>query len=211
MARKQKQPDRILLASPIDFGNATNLSGDRLFDLFLNGLRGWSIGRITVRVRYSRKADFSGTCFYADRRVFINLGRNLRYPYKMDTHIAKARRWGNVWRRPLYSMEIKDAYQLALFIFMHELYHLLVKRAGRNTRQKEAMCDRFAARHLIERFGLTIKTDTGERASRAAWDFQDLEGFVAAARDRSLQQVRAARSAIKPGRYNSEQLMLFKM
>lgn len=211
MARKQKQTDRILLASPIDFGNSTTLSSDRLFDLFLNGLRGWNIGRITVRVRYSRGADFSGTCFYADRRVFINLGRHIRFPYKMGTHIAKARRWGNVWRRPLYSMEIKDAYQLALFIFMHELYHLLVKRAGRNTRQKEAMCDRFAARHLIERFGLAIKTDTGERAVRSSWDFQDLEGFVAAARDRSLQQVRAARSAIKPSRYNSEQLMLFKM
>lgn len=211
MARKQKQPDRILLASPIDFGNATNLSSDRLFDLFLNGLRGWSIGRITVRVRYSRGADFSGTCFYADRRVFINLGRNLRYPYKMDTHIAKARRSGYVWRRPLYSMEIKDAYQLALFIFMHELYHLLVKRAGRNTRQKEAMCDRFAARHLIERFGLCVKTDTGERAPRAAWDFQDLEGFVLAARDRSLQQVRAARRALKPQRFSTDQLLLFKM
>ncbi len=211
MAQKQKQPDRILLASPIDFGNATHLSSDRLFDLFLNGLRGWSIGRITVRVRYSRGADFSGTCFYADRRVFINLGKHLRYPYKMDTHIAKARRFGTVWRRPLFSMEIKDAYQLALFIFMHELYHLLVKRAGRNTRQKEAMCDRFAARHLIERLGSSVRTDTGERATRSAWDFQDLEGFVASARDRSLQQVRAARRALKPERMSSEQLLLFKM
>ena len=211
MARKQKQPDRILLASPIDFGNATHLSSDRLFDLILNGLRGWSIGRITVRVRYSRGADFSGTCFYADRRVFINIGKHLHYPYKMNTNIAKARRFGIVWRRPLYSMEIKDAYQLTLFIFMHELYHLLVKRAGRNTRQKEAMCDRFAARHLIERFGLCVKTDTGERASRVAWDFQDLDGFVASARDRSLQQVRAARRALKPERFSSEQLLLFKM
>jgi len=211
MARKQKQTDRILLASPIDFANATNLSSDRLFDLFLNGLRGWNIGRITVRVRYTRSTDFSGTCFYADRRVYINLGRHLRYPYKMDTHIAKAKRTGNVWRRPLYSMELKDAYQLALFIFMHELYHLLVKRAGRNTRQKEAMCDRFAARHLIERFGLSVKTDTGERALRTAWDFQDLERFVVAARDRSLQQVRAARRALKPERMSSQQLLLFRM
>lgn len=211
MARKRKGADRILLASPIDFANATHLSSDRLFDLFLNGLRGWNVGRITVRVRYTRSTDFSGTCFYADKRVFINLGKHLRYPYRMDTHIAKAQRWGNVWRRPLYSMELKDAYQLATFIFMHELYHLLVKRAGRNTRQKEAMCDRFAAKHLIERFGCTVKTDQGERAPRLAWDFQDLDGFVAAARDRTLQQVRAARAAIKPGRFNSQQLLLFKM
>lgn len=211
MARKRKEADRILLASPIDFANATHLSSDRLFELFLNGLRGWNVGRITVRVRYTRSTDFSGTCFYADKRIFINLGRNLRYPYRMDTHIAKAQRWGNVWRRPLYSMEMKDAYQLALFIFMHELYHLLVKRAGRNTRQKEAMCDRFAAKHLIERFGTVVKNNQGERALRGAWDFQDLDGFVAAARDRSLQQVRAARAAIKPARMNSQQLLLFKM
>jgi hypothetical protein len=211
MARKQKQPDRILLASPIDFANSTNLSSDRLFDLFLNGLRGWSIGRITVRVRYSRGSDFSGTCFYADRRVFINLGRHLRYPYRMNTNVAKAQRSGYIWRRQLYTMELKDAYQLALFIFMHELYHLLVKRAGRNTRQKEAMCDRFAARHLIDRFGLCIKTPAGERVPRLSWDFQDLEGFVAAARDRSLPQIRAARRALKGERYSPEQLLLFKM
>jgi hypothetical protein len=211
MARKQKQAERILLASPIDFGNTTNLSSDRLFDLFLNGLRGWSIGRITVRVRYSRGSDFSGTCFYADRRVFINLGKHVRYPYKMNTNVAKARRSGYIWRRPMYTMELKDAYQLAVFIFMHELYHLLVKRAGRNTRQKEAMCDRFAARHMIDRFGLAIKSETGERAPRLAWDFQDLEGFVAAARDRSLQQVRAARRALKPDRFSPQQLLLFKM
>lgn len=211
MARKQKQAERILLASPIDFGNATNLSSDRLFDLFIDGLRGWSIGRITVRVRYSRGADFSGTCFYADRRVFINLGRHLRYPYKMNTNVAKARRSGYIWRRPMYTMELRDAYQLAVFIFMHELYHLLVKRAGRNTRQKEAMCDRFAARHLINRFGLSIKSETGERIPRLSWDFQDLEGFVVAARDRSLQQVRAARRALKGERFSPQQLLLFKM
>jgi len=114
----------------------------------IDGLRGWSIGRITVRVRYSRGADFSGTCFYADRRVFINLGKHLRYPYKMNTNVAKAQRSGYIWRRPMYTMELRDAYQLALFIFMHELYHLLVKRAGRNTRQKEAMCDQIGRAHV---------------------------------------------------------------
>ena len=58
--------------------------------------------------------------------------------------------------------------------------------------------------------GLEVRAN-GERVPRVAWDFQDLEGFVAAARDRSLQQVRAARRALKPGRYNSQQLLLFQL
>ncbi len=212
MARKRLPQDRrIVLASPIDFGNSTELSSDRLLTLFLEGLRCWSVGRITVRVRYSRGADFSGTCFYADKRIFINIGRHLRYPYRMDTNIARAKTRGSVWLRPLFSIELKDAYQLAVFIFMHELYHLLVKRAGRNTRQKEAMCDRFAARHVVDRFGAAIRRNTGERALRSEWDFQDLERFVAAARDQSLPPIRTARSAMLPRRSTAEQLMLFRL
>ena len=212
MARKQReQSRRIVLASPIDFGNTTKMSSDRLLALFLEGLRGWSVGRITVRVRFSRGADFSGTCFYSDKRVFINVGRHLKYPYRMETNIARARTIGRVWRRPLYSVEIKDDYQLALFVFMHELYHLLVKRAGRNTRQKEAMCDRFAARHLVDRFHAPVCRDTGERAPRDEWDFQDLDRFVAAARDYSLPPLRAARRALNPRGSTREQMLLFKM
>jgi len=212
MARmRREQNRRIVLASPIDFGNTTELSSDRLLALFLEGLRGWSVGRITVRVRYSRGADFSGTCFYADKRIFINIGRNLKYPYRMDSNLARAQTYGRVWRRPLYSIELKDAYQLALFVFMHELYHLLVKRAGRNTRQKEAMCDRFAARHLVDRFHAPVRRDTGERAAREEWYFQDLERFVAAARDQSLPPIRAARRALNPKGSKQEQLLLFKL
>jgi hypothetical protein len=212
MARKRNEQDRrIVLASPIDFGNTTELSSDRLLALFLEGLRGWSVGRITVRVRYSRGADFSGTCFYADKRVFVNIGRHLMYPYRMDTNIARAKTRGSAWRRPLYSIELKDAYQLSLFVFMHELYHLLVKRAGRNTRQKEAMCDRYAARHLADRFHTPIRRETGERAPRVEWDFQELERFVAAARDQSLPPIRAARRALSPRRWLPEQLLLFRL
>ncbi len=212
MARKQReQSRRIVLASPIDFGNSTQMSSDRLLALFLEGLRGWSVGRITVRVRYSRGADFSGTCFYADKRVFINIGRHVKYPYRMDTNIARAKTRGRIWRRPLYSIEIKDDYQLALFVFLHELYHLLVKRAGRNTRQKEAMCDRFAARHLVDRFHAPIRRDTGTRALRGEWDFQDLDRFVAAARDHSLPPLRAARRVLNPRGSSQEQMLLFKL
>jgi len=135
-----------------------------------------------VRVRYSRGADFSGTCIYTGRRVFINLGRHVRYPYELRTNLARARMRGRCWRREVFVLDIADAYQLALFIFLHELYHLLVKRAGRNTRQKESRCDRFAARTLVDRFGAKVFTSSGQSAPREEWDFQDLEGFVARAR-----------------------------
>jgi hypothetical protein len=170
--------------STIDFGNRTHLSDDRLLSLCYDGLAGWSVGKITLRVRFSRGADFSGTCFYADKRVFINLGRHLKYPYRMHTNLGKVKQIGERrWRRPMYSVEMRDAYQVALFVFMHELYHLLVKRARRNTRQKESMCDRFAARHLVDRFGSIVRDDRGRAVARELWDFQDLDRFVAAARD----------------------------
>jgi hypothetical protein len=146
-------------------------------------MEGWALPDIILRVRYSRGADFSGTCFYADRRVYINLGRHLRYPYRMDTNLAKVKLSGTRWRRPVYSIELRDEYQVVLFVFMHELYHLLVKKARRNTRQKESMCDRFAARHLVDYFGAPVRDEAGKRVARKLWDFQNLDGFVAAARD----------------------------
>ncbi len=137
--------------------------------------------------------DFSGTCFYTDRRIYINLGRHLVYPYLVQTNLAKAVTLGQRWHRPIYTLEVADAYQLALFIFLHELYHLLVKRSRRNTRQKESMCDRFAAGYLVTQFGAAVRTGQGAPVPRAAWDFQDLEGFVAPARDR-----RRARRPVAP-------------
>ena len=64
----------------IDFGNTTDLSDVRLLTLCQEAAVPWSLGCITLRVRYSRGADFSGTCFYADRRLYVNLGRHLVYP-----------------------------------------------------------------------------------------------------------------------------------
>lgn len=115
----------------------------------------------------------------------------------MGTHLAKAVSRGRRWYKPIFSIELVDAYQLVAFVFMHELYHLLVKRSGRNTRQKESMCDRFAARYVVDRFGLSVLTEDGRLVDRDTWDFQDLLGFVERAKDRRrLRQKPAARTVV---------------
>ncbi len=162
----------------IDFRNTTELSSAKLQTMFLYALNGWNAGNLIVRVRYSRGTDFSGTCIYADHAIYINLGRHLVYPYGMRTNLAKVRSTPRGWRRPEYIVEMKSAYHLAVFIFLHEIYHMLVYRAGRNRRQKESMCDRFAARHLVDHLGAIVRTPRGERVPRALWDFQDLDGFI---------------------------------
>ena len=127
----------------------------------------------------------------------------------MATNLAKVRTTARGWRRQIILIEHADAYQLALFIFMHELYHLLVKRARRNTRQKESMCDRFAARFLVDHYHTPIRDSRGRPVPREVWDFQDLDGFVAAARSKSPQR-RAARIPIRAARPTSlgERLLL---
>lgn len=172
-----------LLAS-IEFHNSTLLVTPRLLALCREGTQGWAVGTIKVYVRYSRGSDFSGSCYYADRRIFVNLGRHLVYPYWMETHLARAKATGKFWYKPSCAVELRNGYHLVMFVFMHELYHLLVKRARRNTRQKESMCDRFAARFVVDRFGVAVRGPDGRAMPRDCWDFQDLEGFVAAARDR---------------------------
>ena len=162
-----------------DFHNSTELTDAKLRTMCQEALSGWNVGCPIVRVRYSRGADFSGTCIYADRQIYVNLGRHLVYPYGMKTNLAKVITTGRGWRRPVYIVELKTAYHLAVFIFLHEIYHLLVYRAGRNTRQKESMCDRFAARYLVDHLGAAIRTERGERVPREQWDFQDLDAFVA--------------------------------
>ena len=195
--------------SSIDFHNSTDLSDAKLLSLFRDALAGWSVGKITVRVRYSRGADFSGTCVYATGRIYINLGRHLEYPYTMRTNLAKVRTKGRGWSRAIYTLDLTDGYEVVLFVFLHELFHLLVKRARRNTRQKESMCDRFAARHLVDRFGATVRTASGKRVTRDAWDFQNLEGFVAAARAKPTVRRRAARRPVKAATRSDAQLLLF--
>lgn len=165
----------------MDFQNATTLDDDRLHQLFLRHTRPYRHDNLRVRVRYSRGADFSGTCFYKDGRIFINLGRHLRFPYALGTHLAKASSNRTHWWRETYEIRVSDAYQLALFIYRHELYHYLVKVAGRNPRRKESMCDRFAARALVDGFGCPVRDPRGQPVARNAWDFKDLDAFVAAA------------------------------
>ena len=164
------------------FRNRTGLDSGRLRALFLEAVAGWPTGGLSVLVRYSRGSEFSGACYYKSSRIFVNIGRGNTYPYRLMTYVAaaKATRFG--WRREAYSLELGNAYELALFIFLHEFYHWLVKRAGRNTRQKEGMCDRFAARVLIDRHGAVLRDRDGVVVDRPSWDFQDLEGFVEKAR-----------------------------
>ncbi len=185
--------------SRIDFRNSTDLDTDKLVALIREAADGRATGAITLRVRYSRSADFSGTCFYASQRIFVNVGRHLQFPYRMGTHVARARTVGRRWYKPVYALTLRDGYDLVLFVFLHELYHLLVKRARRNTRQKESMCDRFAARFLVDRCDAKVLRSDDSEVPREEWDFQDLDGFVAAARDwrvaRPRTPERAARQA----------------
>lgn len=163
------------------FSNRTLLDSDRLRGMFERHTAPYRHDGLTVRVRYSRSADFSGVCFYRDSRLHINLGRHNRYPYRLATHVARAQSNSRCWWRDLHQLELADAYQLALFIYLHELFHYLVKSAGRCPRRKESMCDRFAARVLVDQYGVPLRRTDGRSVARSDWDFQDLERFVAAA------------------------------
>lgn len=172
------------------FSNNTDLQTHRLTEMIHRAIDGWSLEGLSVAIRFSRGADFSGSCHYVPPRIFVNLGRHIRYPYLLRTHIARARSEARSWWRELYTIELADGYQLVLFIFLHEFYHWLIRKARRNGRQKEGRCDRFAARVLVNDYAASVRDTKGHLVPRAAWDFQDLEGFVAAARPR----VRAERA-----------------
>jgi hypothetical protein len=166
----------------MELHNSTHLDSDTLESLFQEAATGWPHEDLRVFVRYSRGSDFSGSCYYRPPRIHINLGRRNRYPYAIRTQIAPARSGLRSWWRELYEVEAADAVQLAFFLFMHEFYHWLVRKARRNTRQKEGRCDRFAVRAMVERWGMDVRDTKGRRVRRETWDFQDLDGFVAAAR-----------------------------
>lgn len=186
-----------VIVSRMDFHNSTDLDTDRLLALVHEAADGWATGPMTVRVRFSRSADFSGTCFYATQRIFINVGRHLRFPYQMGTHVARARTVGRRWYKPVYALTLRHGYDLVLFVFLHELYHLLVKRARRNTRQKESMCDRFATRFLVDRYDVKVLRPDGHEVPREEWDFQDLDGFVSGARERRGTRPRSTEHAAR--------------
>jgi hypothetical protein len=179
----------------MDFRNSTQLDSDTLRSLFLRHTAPYRHDKLIVRVRYGRGADFSGRCFYSDGRILINLGRHNQYPYSLATHVAKAQSSRTHWWRDVYRLTVSDAYQLALFIYLHELYHFLVRAAGRVTKRKEAMCDRFATRVLVDCYGCPLCERDGRPAPRETWDFKDLDQFVAGA-PREPRLAPAARKAI---------------
>ena len=143
--------------------------------------------KLVVRVRYSRGAEFSGTCYYTRARVFVNLGRHNVYPYLLGTQVARCQRNRTHWWRELYRLIIADAYQLALFVFLHEFYHYLIKQAGRSRQRREALCDRFATRALVDYYGARLVDSRGRPVARDRWDFRDLESLVAAAPQTGVQ------------------------
>ena len=165
----------------MDFANSTDLDSRRLEALFLRHAWPYRHDRLHVRVRNSRGAAFSGTCYYAEARIFVNLGRRNVYPYRLGTQIARSRSSRTHWWRETYRLILADACQLALFVFLHEFYHYLVKAAGRNPRQKEGMCDRFATRALVDDHGVRVLDARGRPVRRERWDIQDLHAFVVAA------------------------------
>ena len=100
----------------MDFKNTTTLDSNLLRETFESAVAGWPTDPLVVRVRWSRGAEFSGTCVYATHRLYINLGRQLRYPYRMETHCARGRKaWGRYYK-PSSFLELCDGYQVCLFI-----------------------------------------------------------------------------------------------
>lgn len=197
------------------FHNSTHLDSLSLEKMLLRAAEPWPHDGLNVFVRYSRKTVFSGTCCYRSGRIYVNLGRDNQYPVRIPAAIARPQSDSRCWWREIYSVEAADAYQLVLFVFMHELYHWLVKKARRNVRQKEARCDRFAARALVDGFGGTVRDARGRPVPRSHWDFQDLDGFVAAAlgtriaRPPIKRAVLAATSAPASASAPGQQLLLF--
>jgi hypothetical protein len=165
----------------MDFRNSTALDSEQLLALFLRHTAPYRHDRLTVRVRYSRGADFSGTCYYRDARIFVNLGRHTHFPYRVATSLARAHSRRTYWWRPAYFVTLRDASELVLFVYLHELFHYLVKAAGRCPRRKEAMCDRFAAAALVDHRGASVTDASGRPVAREEWDFRDLRAFVGAA------------------------------
>lgn len=172
----------------MDFQNSTALDDYRLYEVFLRHTVPYNHERLTVRVRYSRAAAFSGSCYYRTARLNINLGRRNEYPFRFATQVARAQSNRTHWWRELYYLTVADGYQLALFIYLHELYHHLVKAAGRCPRRKESMCDRFATRVLVDHYGCALHDRLNRPVPRQDWYIRDLDRFVSGApRSRQLQ------------------------
>ncbi len=181
----------------MEFRNSTALDSVRLHELFLRHTAPYRHDQLRVSVRYSRGADFSGTCYYREAKIFVNLGRHLRFPYLMGTHVAKASSNRTHWWRETYRLRLADPYQLALFVYLHELYHHLVKAAGHSPRRKESRCDRFAARVLVDEHRCDLLDRFGQPVPRENWDFQDLHHFVSKAPKAAAPRAKLARPAVQ--------------
>ena len=70
--------------------NHTSLDTRKIEAMLLPHVDGWPHDAVRAYIRYSRSAAFSGLCYYDTGRLFINLGRNVRYPYKLPARIARA-------------------------------------------------------------------------------------------------------------------------
>jgi hypothetical protein len=193
----------------MQFQNTTRLSSPRLLQMFEQHTQPYCHDRLRVLVRYSRGAAFSGTCFYADSRIHVNLGRRNRYPFALGTSIAKAHSNRTRWWREIYRMNLEDAYQLVLFVYLHELFHYLVKVSGHAPRRKEAMCDRFATRVLVDCYDRVVLDRHGRPVSRDCWDFQDLEAFVSRAPRHPIRATAARREIPVRIANGDSQLTLF--
>lgn len=162
----------------MDYRNSTHLDDARLYEMVLRHTAPYRHDRLTVRFRHSRSSPFSGSCYYRDSRIFVNIGRDNRYPYSFGTNVARARSNRTHWWREVYRLTVADGYQLALFVYLHELFHFLVKAAGRNPRRKESMCDRFATAVLVDHYGAALTDSAGHPVARDCWDINDTAGFV---------------------------------
>ncbi len=98
------------------FSNRTLLDGARLRELFERHSAPYRHDALSVRVRYSRSADFSGVCFYRDSRIHINLGRHNRYPYRLATHVARARSNSRYWWRSVSARTERRVSTRALYL-----------------------------------------------------------------------------------------------
>ena len=107
------------------FKNTTSLNDAKLLNMFTDAVRPHHphvapTDRLRIHIRYSRGSDFSGTCCYETHRLFVNLGKHLKYPYLMQTYIARAVSNRTSWWKPLYTIALADGYQVVLFVLLHE-------------------------------------------------------------------------------------------
>ncbi len=56
--------------------NSTHLDSRNLERMIRDAVGDWPCDKLKVSVRYSRGAEFSGTCCYTTNHIYVNLGRN---------------------------------------------------------------------------------------------------------------------------------------